>query len=132
MARQGDEHPSHGDTAAKSRFKVLLLDPCPIVREGLNRLIEREENEFTVCGEFIEVQNAVQRLEPDILILDLELGHADGLELIKALKALRPSLHILVISFLREEQFAERALRAGADVSSQNPGRAPASSTRCA
>lgn len=118
MTRQGDEHSNHGGGAAKNRYKVLVLDPCPVVREGFNRIIEREENDFMVCGEVataIEARDAVPRWEPDILILDLELDHADGLELIKVLKALRPSLRILVISFLREEQFAERALRAGAD-----------------
>ena len=118
MTTQGDEHSSHGDFAPKRPCKLLVLDPCPVVREGFHRVIEREENEFTICGELataIEARDAVQRLEPDILILDLELDHADALELIKTLKALRPSLRILVISFLREEQFAERALRAGAD-----------------
>ena len=97
-------------------FKVLLLDSCPLVCEGLAYLIGRE-TDFLVCGAVgtaSEAYPAVTRLEPDILVLDIDLGHSDGLELIKALKALRPNLRMLVTSRLPEDQYAERALRAGA------------------
>lgn len=97
-------------------FKVLLLDSCPLVWEGLAHIIARESG-FIVCGAVgtaSEALAAVNRLEPDLLILDIDLGHSDGLELIKALKAQRPSLRMLVTSRLPEDQYAERALRSGA------------------
>lgn len=96
--------------------KVLLLDSCPLVCEGLAHLIRRETG-FVVCGAVgtaSEAPAAVTRLKPDVLVLDIDLGHSDGLELIKALKTLQPGLRMLVASRLPEDQYAERVLRAGA------------------
>jgi DNA-binding NarL/FixJ family response regulator len=56
----------------------------------------------------------VARLSPDAAILDITLGKRMGLELIKELLSLEPSLRILVLSMHDESVYAERALRAGA------------------
>jgi DNA-binding NarL/FixJ family response regulator len=53
-------------------------------------------------------------LKPDLAIVDITLGGVNGIELIKNLKAVRPSLPVLVLSMHDESHYAERALRAGA------------------
>ena len=95
---------------------MLVLDPHSVARDGVVHTIERD-GDFVICGAVATAADALQAipvLEPDILTLELALDHGDGLELIKNLRALHPKLRTLVITGLREDQFAERALRAGA------------------
>lgn len=96
--------------------RVLIVDDQPLLREGLAQLINRQ-TELVCCGEAdggATAQAAVARLNPDLVILELRLGDADGLELIKSLKARFPRLGVLVLSQYDEPIYAERALRAGA------------------
>ncbi len=100
----------------KAKSKILLVDDHQIVRDGLGQLI-RGEADLAVCGEAAsaeEAVSAVTRLKPDLAIVDITLGGVNGIELIKNLKAVRPSLPVLVLSMHDESHYAERALRAGA------------------
>ncbi len=101
-------------TRAKS--EVLLVDDHPIVRDGLAQLI-REEADMAVRGEVASAEQALEavtRLNPDLAIVDITLVGVNGIELIKNLKAVRPSVPVLVLSMHDESRYAERALRAGA------------------
>lgn len=96
--------------------RILLVDDHPIVRQGLRQLIQTQAH-LSVCAEAAawgEAIDAVARLSPDLAILDITLGKRMGLELIKELLSLEPSLRILVLSMHDESVYAERALRAGA------------------
>src|SRR5438067_4964597 len=96
--------------------RVLVVDDHPLLREGLSQVFNRQDD-FAVCAEAAtpaEAKSALLEKKPDVIVLDLMLGNADGIELIKALKALEPSAAILVISLHDEGVYAERALRAGA------------------
>lgn len=102
--------------AAKAKARVLLVDDHAIVRDGLAQLIQREED-LMVCGEASSAEEAVQaatKYNPDLAVVDISLGGANGLELIKNLNAMRRGLPILVLSMHDEAHYAERALRAGA------------------
>jgi DNA-binding NarL/FixJ family response regulator len=92
------------------------VDDHPIVREGFSNLVKRQRD-LVPCGEagtVAETFDAVEKLHPDLVLLDLWLGGGDGLDLIKSLKSRFPTLRILVISFSDESIYAARALRAGA------------------
>jgi DNA-binding NarL/FixJ family response regulator len=102
------------DPFPKSR--VFLVDDHPITRQGLVSLINREHN-LTVCGEADSAATAIdliQKLMPDIALVDVTLKTTSGIELMKHLKALRPDMPVLMMSMHDESLFAERALRAGA------------------
>ncbi|MDQ6913287.1 MAG: response regulator transcription factor [Verrucomicrobiota bacterium] len=97
-------------------FQVLLVDDHAVVRDGLTQLI-RSEPDMDVCGEAASAEEAitaVTQLRPHLAIVDISLGGANGIELIKNLKAVRPSLSVLVLSMHDESHYAERAFRAGA------------------
>src|SRR5262249_48885325 len=101
---------------ARPPARVLIVDDHPMVREGLVRLISRQ-NDLVCCGEAGTVQEtlgAVASQKPDLVILDLRLKGGDGLELIKSLKSQFPDLRILILSQYEAPLYAERALRAGA------------------
>jgi DNA-binding NarL/FixJ family response regulator len=98
------------------KTKILVVDDHPLFRAGLIRLLQ-DETDLVICGEADSAPAAlaaVTEFAPDLVLLDLRLHNADGLELIKALKAVAPALSILIISQFEESLFAERALRAGA------------------
>ncbi len=95
---------------------MLLVDDHPIVREGFTELINRQPD-LAVCGEASTAalaMAAVEKLKPDVVLVDLSLHGGSGLDLIKNLKALHPVLPMLVLSMHDEAVYAERAMRAGA------------------
>lgn len=107
------------------RNKILIVDDHPMMREGLRGVINREPD-MIVCGEAENAQqavDAVQRLAPDLALVDITLPHKSGLELVKDLKAMHPALAILAISMHDESLYAERMLRAGANgyITKQQP-----------
>ncbi len=96
--------------------KILLVDDHPLLREGLGRLISAEPG-ISVCGAAGSVQEALSLVEsakPDLVITDLTLPGRNGLELIKDMAVIHPSLPVIVLSMHDEVIYAERALRAGA------------------
>lgn len=96
--------------------RIAVIDGHPMVREGIVNILNRNED-LVVCGEADSVtsaRNVVMSGCPDLLLLELQLGAGDTLELIKALKSERPALQVLVFSQLDEHSFAIRAMRAGA------------------
>jgi len=103
-------------SAVKSRQKLLIVDDHPMMREGLAQLIGHE-SDLSVCGEAGNATDAlglVEKLRPDLTLVDISLPDKSGLELIKDLHNLHPGLPVLVISMHDESLHAERALRAGA------------------
>ncbi len=101
----------------KELKQVLVVDDHPLLRAGLVKLIN-EQPEFALFGEASSTGETILAIDsdppPDLVILDLMLGHEDGLELLKQIRVLRPGLPVLVISVCDETVYAGRALRAGA------------------
>ena len=98
------------------RRRVLIVDDHPIVRQGLKRMIDAEDD-LEVCGEADSEPNArsaVRDLDPDIVIVDLSLQDGDGLELVRAVHAHHPEVPMLVLSMHDEAIYAERMLAEGA------------------
>ena len=96
--------------------RVLVADDHAIVREGLKRILEGQEA-IEIAGEATnghEVIEAVRRGGFDILLLDLSIPGKSGIELIKQVKDEAPKLRVLVLTMHEEDQYAVRAIRAGA------------------
>jgi DNA-binding NarL/FixJ family response regulator len=96
--------------------RILIVDDHPAVREALGIRISRL-SDLEVCGEAADVDEAIElvdKIRPDVAIIDIALKNSDGLELIKQLKAKDSKLRTLVWSMYGEHLYAERALRAGA------------------
>jgi len=102
-------------TADALKKKVLIVDDHPVFRAGLAALVNLEPD-LTVCGEAddaAQAMSAVERLQPEIALMDMSLPDKSGLELLKDIRAIRPELHVLIISMHDEALYAERVLRAG-------------------
>ena len=103
--------------AAIRKHRILVVDDHPIVRQGLALLINQEAD-LVVCGEAEEATGAMHVLassHPDILIVDISLNGPDGIDLLKNIRSIHPTLPVLILSMHDESIYAERALRAGAN-----------------
>jgi DNA-binding NarL/FixJ family response regulator len=96
--------------------RVLLADDHAVVRAGLREILA-DTGDIAVAGEAAngqEVLALVRAHDYDLAVLDMSMPGRNGIELIKLVKAEKPGLRILVLSMHSEEQYAVRALKAGA------------------
>ncbi len=96
--------------------RVVIVDDHPLFRKGLEQLINSHDG-FAVGGEAentAAAMDVIRRIVPDLVIVDLSLPGANGIELIKNIRAEFPKLPLLVLSMYDESLYALRALRAGA------------------
>ncbi len=97
-------------------IKILIADDHRIVREGLKQILA-ETNDMIVADEANNAQEVLKKIwdnDYDVLLLDISMPGRSGLDILKQLKGERPKLSVLVLSMYSEEQYALRALRAGA------------------
>ena len=95
---------------------VFIADDHPVVRQGIRQIVAATED-ITVVDEATTGHEALQRLadvQCDLVLLDLSLPDIDGLDLLKQLKREHPQRPILLLTMHSEDQFALRALKAGA------------------
>jgi DNA-binding NarL/FixJ family response regulator len=118
MKAKGQKATGRGASSVKTDGKasILVVDDHPIVCQGLADLIDSQSDLFCCAGagNLIKAQETVVAHKPDVVLLDLRLGQADGLESIKTLISRFENLRIVVISQFDETVYAERSLRAGA------------------
>lgn len=109
-------HEKRRGAASQGPWRILIVDDHALVREGLSARISTQPD-LQVCGEASTIEEAwalLRTTHPDLVIVDLALKGASGLDLIKQAVTIRPAPRILVVSAYEESLFAERALRAGA------------------
>lgn len=97
-------------------IKVLIVDDHAIVRQGLKRIIE-DATDMKLVGEAASAADALALLSDqhcDVAIFDLTLPDKSGLDLLREVKSQWAAIQILILSMHAEEQYAVRALRAGA------------------
>ena len=97
-------------------IRIVLADDHTIVREGLKQLLSAA-SDLSVVGEAQnghEVLERVRSLDFEVLLLDMSMPGRSGIELIKQVHAEKPALRVLVLSMHQEQQYAVRAIRAGA------------------
>ena len=97
-------------------MKILIVDDHAVIYQGLKRILD-DEFEGATFGEARHSQEAldlVSRERWDLVILDVDLPGRGGLDVLKQMRAEHPKLPVLMFSMHSEEQFAVRALKAGA------------------
>lgn len=100
---------------ASRPLRVLIVDDHPMVRAGLRSMLTGEEVE--VVGEAASGAEAVDRaatLEPELVLLDVELPDVDGIEALTWIKARAPHTAVLMVSMHDDRVMVRRAIEAGA------------------
>jgi two-component system, NarL family, invasion response regulator UvrY len=96
--------------------KILLVDDHPIVRHGIKQVLT-DAFHPAVVGEATTAEEGLSEIrntEWDVTVLDLTLPGTSGLDLLKELRRERPGMPVLVLSMHPADQFARRAINAGA------------------
>jgi len=97
-------------------IRVLVADDHALVRAGLKHILGKT-GEINVVGEACNGQEAMveaRRTPCDVVLLDIGMPGRSGLDVLKQLRAEHPNLPVLILTMYPEEQYAVRALRAGA------------------
>jgi DNA-binding NarL/FixJ family response regulator len=98
------------------KYQVLVADDHAIIRDGLKKILA-DTHDLVVAGEASNGNMVLEKIrEQDwhLVVLDISMPGRNGLELIRLIKAERPKVRILIFSMHPEEQYAVRAIRAGA------------------
>ena len=97
--------------------RILLVDDHQIVRAGLAQYIA-EHDDLTVAAEAASGDEAIRLIrqeEFDVVILDISMPDKNGIDTLRVIKQLKPTLHVLVLSGYPETHYAVNMLRAGAN-----------------
>ena len=96
--------------------RILLIDDHPVVRLGVRRILSEHFNPVFIGEAGDADSGSAQALndEWDVVVLDITMPGAVGLDVLKSIREQRPQLPILVLSIHPANQFARRALHAGA------------------
>jgi len=100
----------------KAIIKVFIADDHAIVREGLKQILA-ETRDIVVAGEAESGLDAIKLFRKSgcqVMLLDISLPDRNGIEVLKQIKKEKPELSVLMLSMHREDQYAIRALKAGA------------------
>ena len=97
-------------------IRILIAEDQRIVREGLRAVLE-DEDEIAIVGEAANGQEAIElfaQLQPDVVLMDLQMPMVDGPEATRRIRELSPDARILVLTTYATDEFIFKALRAGA------------------
>lgn len=97
-------------------IRILIADDHPVVRDGL-AVILGTQSDFEVvgaAGNGVETVNLTRQLQPDVLLLDLEMPDMDGVETLKQLRAFCPDIPALVFTAYDTDERIVGAIEAGA------------------
>jgi DNA-binding NarL/FixJ family response regulator len=97
-------------------IKVLIVDDHPVVRLGLRTMLESEEHIVVtgMAGSAREGMLEIQRVQPDVVLMDLRMPEMGGVEAIGELRRVAENIRILVLTNYDEDDYIIRALKAGA------------------
>jgi two-component system invasion response regulator UvrY len=100
----------------KTSIRVFIADDHAIVREGLKQILA-EQRDIVLAGEAetgLDALRLFRKSRCNVLLLDISLPDRNGIEVLKQIKDDKPDLAVLMLSMHREDQYAIRALKAGA------------------
>jgi DNA-binding NarL/FixJ family response regulator len=98
-------------------YRIILADDHVLMRHGLRRILEERGN-LEIAGEVgdgLELLSILNKVEPDLIILDLSMPNLRGIEAIPEIHHVRPNAKVLMLTMHKEEEYLYQAISAGAN-----------------
>lgn len=97
-------------------IRILLVDDHGLFREGVKRILELEPGMYIVgeCGSGDEALEKVELLQPDVILMDINMPNLNGVEATNLIIKRSPSARVIILSIHDDEQYVYRTLRCGA------------------
>ncbi len=105
------------ETMSEAPASILLIDDHPLLRQGIKQLVEMEDD-MQVAGEASSGPEGIRKaaeIEPDLILLDLNMPEMSGIEVLKQLREQGTAARIIIFTVSDHEDDVVAALRAGAD-----------------
>ena len=93
---------------------VLIAEDHPAVAKAIRRMLSLDCEVVANVADGSEVLEAVQRLQPDVVVVDLNLPHVHGLEVCRQIKLDNPDARVVVFSAMNDPDIRERSIEVGA------------------
>jgi len=100
----------------KTTIRVLIAEDHAVVRNGLRSILEGDDD-FEVVGEASDGDQALtlaQDLLPDVVLMDIRMGQADGITATRRIRSVVPSVRVVVLTSYDEDELVFSSIRAGA------------------
>jgi DNA-binding NarL/FixJ family response regulator len=104
-------------TSTPAKIRILIVDDMAQVRQGLNTILKLADD-FEVVGEAcngLDAIRAIELLEPEVVLMDLEMPVLDGLEATRRIKEQHPEIGVVILTIHGSDDIQEQATRAGSD-----------------
>lgn len=107
--------PDSAKNCAPAPIRVLLVDDHTIMREGLGLMLGQHPDLLVVgvAGDRRSALESVARLKPDVIIMDVGLPDADGIELAAEILTPGSDIHVIILSAIADQEHLDRAMEAG-------------------
>jgi RNA polymerase sigma factor (sigma-70 family) len=98
-------------------YRLILADDHILVRSGLSRILDEEPDLEIVAevGDGLELLNTLNKVKPDLIILDVSMPNLRGIEAIPEIRRMQPEVKVLILTMHKEEEYLYQAISAGAD-----------------
>jgi two-component system response regulator NreC len=110
------QYTTEGDAKQRMKIRILLADDHTILRAGLKMMLNAQPD-MEVIGEAQDGRQALhetQRLQPDVVLMDITMPDMNGIEATKQIKRAHPEVKILILTMHEHDEYIFQALRAGA------------------
>jgi two-component system, NarL family, response regulator NreC len=100
-----------------NKYRILLVDDQTILREGIKSLLSFQPNLEVIgeAGDGLEAVRLVDKLQPDLVLMDLSMPIMSGVEAIQEIKKKWPEMKLLALTVNETEEYISATLKAGAD-----------------
>ncbi|MCC7176937.1 MAG: response regulator transcription factor [Acidobacteria bacterium] len=99
------------------RTRVMLADDHTLVRGGIRKILEGQPGIEVVAeaADGAAALDLVKSTDADVLVLDLKMPGTDGIDVLRAAKAIRPDLKVIILTMHAGQEYVSRAVKGGAD-----------------
>jgi DNA-binding NarL/FixJ family response regulator len=96
-------------------FDIVLADDHVLVRQGIRKILQQDDDMRVVAeaGDGVELMEILEKITPDLVILDISMPRLKGLVAAAKIRELYPNLKVLILSMHRSKEYLQQALAVG-------------------